>query len=44
VAAETGVRVVTGLLTHSLSAADGEGATYIEMMKFNTRIIVAALK
>ncbi|WP_423224821.1 metal ABC transporter substrate-binding protein [Candidatus Amarolinea aalborgensis] len=44
VAAETGVRVVTGLLTHSLSAAGGEGATYIEMMKFNTRTIVAALK
>lgn len=44
VAAETGVRVVTGLLTHSLSAASGEGATYIEMMKFNTRMVVAALK
>ena len=44
VAAETGVRVVSGLLTHSVSAAGGEGATYIEMMQFNTRTIVAALK
>ena len=44
VAAETGARVVTGLLSHSLSAPGGEGDTYIEMMQYNTRIIVAALQ
>ena len=44
VAAETGASVVTGQLSHSLSAPGGEGATYIEMMKHNTRTIVAALK
>jgi len=44
IATETGVQVVTGLLTHSVNAAGAEGATYIEMMKYNTRAIVAALK
>ena len=41
---ETGVRVVTGLLDHSLTAADGAAPTYIEMMKYDTRQIVEALK
>jgi manganese/iron transport system substrate-binding protein len=44
VAAETGVKVVTGLYTHSLSEPDGPAPTYIDMMRFNTRAIVEALK
>ena len=44
VAQDAGVKVVTGLYTHSVSAADGPAPTYIEMMKYNTRAIVEALK
>jgi len=43
-ASETGIRVVTGLLTHSVSAAGGPAPTYIEMMRYNTTAIVTALK
>ena len=41
---ETGVKVVTGLLDHSLTAPDGAAPTYIDMMKYDTRQIVEALK
>jgi ABC-type Zn uptake system ZnuABC Zn-binding protein ZnuA len=41
---ETGVQVVTGLYTHSLTATGDKAATYIEMMKYNTAVIVEALK
>ncbi len=44
IAAETGVQVVTDLYTHSLSAPGGPAASYIEMMRYNTSRIVAALK
>jgi len=44
IAAETGVKVVTDLYTHSLSTPDGPAATYLEMMRHNTRLIVEALK
>ncbi len=40
---ETGIRVVTGLYTHSVSAAGGEAPSYIEMIRFNTAAIVGAL-
>ena len=40
---ETGVRVVTGLFTHSVGAADGPAPTYIEMLRYDTRAIVGAL-
>jgi ABC-type Zn uptake system ZnuABC Zn-binding protein ZnuA len=41
IAAETGVKVVTDLYTHSLSAPDGPAPTYIDMMKYNVGRIVA---
>jgi ABC-type Zn uptake system ZnuABC Zn-binding protein ZnuA len=41
---ETGIKVVTGLQTHSITAPDGDAPTYIEMMRLNTRLLVAALK
>jgi ABC-type Zn uptake system ZnuABC Zn-binding protein ZnuA len=41
---ETGVKVVTGLLDHSLTAPGGAAPTYIDMMKYDTRQIVEALK
>ena len=44
IASETGVTIVTGLLTHSLTGADGPADTYIDMMKYDTLLIVDALK
>ncbi len=44
IARETGVKVVTGLLTHSVTAADGPAPTYIDMIKHDVNAIVAALK
>jgi manganese/iron transport system substrate-binding protein len=43
-ASDTGLKVVTGLLTHSVSAAGGLAPTYLEMMRYNTTAIVTALK
>jgi ABC-type Zn uptake system ZnuABC Zn-binding protein ZnuA len=43
-AQETGIKVVTGLLTHSITAAGGAAPTYLEMMRYNTTTIVTALK
>jgi ABC-type Zn uptake system ZnuABC Zn-binding protein ZnuA len=44
IATETGVKVISNLYTHSLSAAGGPAATYINMMKFDVTAIVEALK
>ncbi len=44
VAQETGIKVITGLYTHSVTDAGGEAPTYLEMMRANTRKFVAALK
>ncbi len=44
VARETGVKVVTGLYTHSVSPPAGSAPTYLAMMRYNTTAIVEALK
>jgi ABC-type Zn uptake system ZnuABC Zn-binding protein ZnuA len=44
IAAETGIAVVDDLRAGSLSAPDGDAATYIDMMKTGTRKIVSALR
>ena len=44
IAAETGIVVVDDLLDHSLTKPDGVAPTYIDMMKFDTRRIVEALR
>jgi ABC-type Zn uptake system ZnuABC Zn-binding protein ZnuA len=44
IGAETGVAVVTDLLDHSLTEMDGPAPTYIDMMKYDTRRIVEALR
>jgi ABC-type Zn uptake system ZnuABC Zn-binding protein ZnuA len=44
VAAETNVKVVTELYSHSITAADGLAPTYIDMIRFNTAAIVGALR
>jgi ABC-type Zn uptake system ZnuABC Zn-binding protein ZnuA len=43
-AAETGAKVVTGLLTHSVTARDGAAPDYLSMMRYNVNAIVDALK
>ncbi len=43
-ARDTGIKVVSDLYTHSVSAPDGPAPTYVDMMKFNVRAIVDALK
>jgi len=44
IAAETGVKVVTDLYTHSLSAPDGPAPTYVDMLKYNVSQIVAGCR
>lgn len=44
VARDTGVQIVTGLYTHSLSEPNGPAPTYIEMLKYDADKIVGALK
>jgi ABC-type Zn uptake system ZnuABC Zn-binding protein ZnuA len=44
IAQETGVRVITGLYSHSVTEPGGQAPTYIDMMKYNTQMIVDALK
>lgn len=44
IAAETGIAVVDDLLDHSLTEADGVAPTYIDMLRFDTRRIVEALR
>lgn len=43
-AGETGIRVVSGLQTHSLAAPGGGAGDYISMMRYNTELIVQALR
>jgi ABC-type Zn uptake system ZnuABC Zn-binding protein ZnuA len=42
-AAEAGVRLVTGLRTHTLTGPDGPAPTYLAMMRADVRTIVDAL-
>ncbi len=44
VAQETGVKVVTGLYTHSITGPGGNAPSYIAMMKYDVQAITAALK
>ena len=44
VAQETGVKVVSDLYTHSVTAPGGPAPTYIDMMKANVTAIVTVLK
>lgn len=44
IAAETGVTVVDDLLDHSLTGPQGPAPTYIDMIRFDTRRIVEALR
>ena len=44
IASETGARVVEDLYIHSITAPDGNAPSYLDMMRWNTRLIVEALK
>ena len=44
VAAEAHVKVVTDLLDHSLTAPSGPAPTYLAMMRYDTNLIVEALR
>jgi ABC-type Zn uptake system ZnuABC Zn-binding protein ZnuA len=44
IAAETGITIAPELYSHSTSATSGSAPSYIEMMKYNTGVIVDALK
>lgn len=44
IAAETGIQVVSELYTHSITNANGNAPTYIDMMKHNVNKIVETLK
>ncbi len=44
VAQESGIKVVADLYTESISAAGGPAPSYVEMLRYNTRAIVDALK
>lgn len=41
---EAGVKVVTELFTHSITETDGPAPTYLDMMKYNAKVIADALK
>jgi ABC-type Zn uptake system ZnuABC Zn-binding protein ZnuA len=41
--AETGIQIAPELYTHSLSNPDGPAPTYIQMMEYDTEVIVGAL-
>lgn len=43
-AREAGIKTVTSLFTHSVTDAKGPAPTYIDMMKYNVKAIVDALK
>jgi ABC-type Zn uptake system ZnuABC Zn-binding protein ZnuA len=44
IAQETGVKVITEFYTHSITAAGGPAPTYLDMIRFDTTVIVQALK
>lgn len=43
-AGETGIKVVAGLLTHSISAPDGPAPSYLSMIRYDVSAIVNALR
>jgi ABC-type Zn uptake system ZnuABC Zn-binding protein ZnuA len=43
-AGETGIKVITGLLTHSISAPGGPATDYLSMMRYDVNTIVSALR
>ncbi len=44
VAQDAGIKVVTGLVTHSLTPPDGFAPSYIAMIQYDTNLIVDSLK
>jgi ABC-type Zn uptake system ZnuABC Zn-binding protein ZnuA len=42
--AETGIKIAPGIYSHSTTLGEGPASTYLEMMRYNTSVIVEALK
>ena len=42
--AETGIKIAPGIYSHSTTSGEGPASTYLEMMRYNTTVIVEALK
>jgi ABC-type Zn uptake system ZnuABC Zn-binding protein ZnuA len=43
-ASETGIKIIPDLSTHSTGSSEAHTSTYIEMMRYNTTLIVEALR
>jgi ABC-type Zn uptake system ZnuABC Zn-binding protein ZnuA len=41
---ETGIKIFTNLFTHSITGPGGDAPSYLEMMRFDTKVIVEGLK
>jgi ABC-type Zn uptake system ZnuABC Zn-binding protein ZnuA len=41
---ETGIKIAPGIYSHSTTAGEEPASTYLEMMRYNTTVIVEALK
>jgi len=41
---ETGIKIAPGIYSHSTAKGEGPASTYLEMMRYNTTVIVEALK
>lgn len=42
--AETGIKIAPGIYSHSTTEREGPASSYLEMMRYNTTVIVEALK
>ena len=42
--AETGIKIAPGIYSHSTTEGEGPASSYLEMMRYNTTVIVEALK
>ena len=42
--AETGIKIAPGIYSHSTTEGEGPASSYLEMMRYNTTVIVDALK
>lgn len=42
--AETGIKIAPGIYSHSTTEVEGPASSYLEMMRYNTTVIVEALK
>jgi ABC-type Zn uptake system ZnuABC Zn-binding protein ZnuA len=44
IVSETGIKIAPGIYSHSTTNGEGPASTYLEMMRYNTTVIVEALR